>query len=94
MKRSIIINSDFLRKTRKALEFTQDYMSKQLGVTRCTYARYEHDRPFLDKDMVSKIAEVLSIDFKSLVMLDMDKEFDRIANYPDEALKERLFKQE
>ena len=94
MKRSIIINSDFLRKTRKALEFNQDYMAKQIGVTRCTYAKYEHDRPFLDKETVSKIADVLSVDFESLVMIDMNKEFERIANYPDEALKERLFKQE
>ena len=93
MKRSIIINSDFLRKTRKALEFNQDYMAKQIGVTRCTYAKYEHDRPFLNKETVSKIADVLSVDFESLVMLDMNKEFERISNYPDEVLKERLFKQ-
>ena len=93
MKRSIIINSDFLRKTRKALEFNQDYMAKQIGVTRCTYARYEHDRPFLDKDMVCKIANVLSVDFESLVMLDMNKELNRISNYSDDTLKERLFKQ-
>ena len=92
MKRSIIINSDFLRKTRKALEFNQDYMAKQIGVTRCTYAKYEHDKPFLDKETVSKIADVLSVDFESLVMLDMNKEFERISNYPDEVLKERLFK--
>ena len=92
MKRSIIINSDFLRKTRKALEFNQDYMAKQIGVTRCTYAKYEHDRPFLNKETVSKIADVLSVDFESLVMLDMNKEFERISNYPDEVLKERLFK--
>ena len=91
MKRSIIINSDFLRKTRKSLEFNQDYMAKKIGVTRCTYARYEHDRPFLDKETVYKIANVLSVDFESLVMVDMNKELDRIANYPDEALKERLF---
>lgn len=93
MKRSIIINSDFLRRTRKSLELNQDYMAKEIGVSRCTYARYEHDRPFLDKETVYKIANVLSVDFESLVMLDMNKELDRIANYPDEALKERLFKQ-
>lgn len=93
MKRSIIINSDFLRKTRKALEFNQDYMAKQIGVTRCTYARYEHDRPFLSKDIVYKIANVLSVDFESLVALDMNNEFDRISNYSDDDLRNRLFKQ-
>ena len=93
MKRSIVINSDFLRKTRKALEFNQDYMANKIGVTRCTYARYEHDRPFLDKETVFKIADVLSVDFESLVMIDMNKELERISNFPDEILKERLFKQ-
>ena len=93
MKRSIIINSDFLRKTRKALEFNQDYMAKKIGVTRCTYARYEHDRPFLDKETVLKIADVLSVDFESLVIIDMNKELERISNFPNEILKERLFKQ-
>lgn len=92
MKRSIILNSDFLRRTRKALEYNQDYMAKQLGVTRCTYVRYEHDKPFLDKDMVSKIANVLSVDFESLVIRDMNKKLDRISNYPDDELMERLFK--
>ena len=92
MKRSIIINSDFLRKTRKALEFNQEYMAKQIGVSRCTYAKYEHDRPFLDKETISKIADILSVDFESLVMLDMNKELERISDYPDEVLKERLFK--
>ena len=93
MKRSIIINSDFLRRTRKSLELNQDYMAKKIGVTRCTYARYEHDRPFLDEETVFKIADVLSVDFESLVMIDMNKELERISNFPDEILKERLFKQ-
>lgn len=94
MKRSIIIDNDFLRKTRKSLEVNQEYMASNLGVTRKTYARYEKERAYLDKETVSKIASLLSVDFESLVIIDINKELDRIAEYPDEVLKERLFKQE
>ena len=94
MKRSIIIDNDFLRKTRKSLEVNQDYMARSLGVTRKTYARYEKERAYLDKETVSKIALLLSVDFERLVITDINKELNRIAEYPDEVLKDRLFKHE
>ena len=94
MKRSIIIDNDFLRKTRKSLEVNQDYMARSLGVTRKTYARYEKERAYLDKETVSKIALLLSVDFESLVITDINKELNRIAEYSDEVLKDRLFNHE
>ena len=94
MKRSIIIDNDFLRKTRKSLEVNQEYMASNLGITRKTYARYEKERAYLDKETVSKIALLLSVDFESLVITDINKELNRIAEYPDEVLKDRLFNHE
>lgn len=94
MKRSIIIDNDFLRKTRKSLEVNQEYMASNLGVTRKTYARYEKERSYLDKETVSKIALLLSVDFERLVITDINKELNRIAEYPDEVLKDRLFNHE
>lgn len=94
MKRCIILNSEFLRKTRKSQEFTQENMAKEIGVTRCTYARYEHGRPFIDKETVYKMASLLNVDYENLVALDMNEEINKIANYPDEDFKKRLFNQE
>ena len=89
MKRSIVINTDILRKARKATEISQQDMAKSLGVTRKTYERYEKkgERVYLDKDVVMKIASLLNIEYDTIVLLDIEKEIERIENYPVEKLK-------
>ena len=92
MKRSIVINTDILRKARKATEISQQDMAKSLGVTRKTYERYEKkgERVYLDKDVVMKIASLLNIEYDTIVLLDIEKEIEMIENYPVEKLKEKL----
>ena len=90
MKRNIVINNEVLRKTRKAMEITQEDMANNLGVTRKTYERYEKERAYLSKDTVMKIASLLNTEYDMLVLLDIEKEIERIENYPLEKLKERL----
>ena len=92
MKRSIVINTDILRKARKATEISQQDMAKSLGVTRKTYERYEkkRERVYLDKDVVMKIASLLNIEYDTIVLLDIEKEIERIEKYPVEKLKEKL----
>ena len=88
MKLSIVINKDVLRKTRKGLELTQEYMADSLGITRKTYARYESERTYLSEDTVRMIALLLNIDMKDLVLFDINKEIERIKNMSDEEFKE------
>lgn len=90
MKRNIVINNEVLRKTRKAMEITQEDMANNLGVTRKTYERYEKERAYLSKDTVMQIASLLNTEYDMLVLLDIEKEIERIENYPLEKLKERL----
>lgn len=90
MKRNIVINNEVLRKTRKAMEISQEDMANNLGVTRKTYERYEKERAYLSKDTIMKIASLLNVDYDTLVLLDIEKEIERIANYPLDKLKERL----
>ena len=92
MKRSIVIDTKVLRKARKATEISQQDMAKGLGVTRKTYERYEKkgERVYLDKDVVMKIASLLNIEYDTIVLLDIEKEIERIENYPVEKLKEKL----
>ena len=88
MKLSIVINKDVLRRTRKGLELTQEYMAHSLGVTRKTYAKYESERTYLSEDTVRMIALLLNIDMKDLVLFDINKEIERIKNMSDEEFKE------
>ena len=92
MKRSIVIDTNVLRKARKATEISQQDMAKSLGVTRKTYERYEKkgERVYLDKDVVMKIASLLNIEYDTIVLLDIEKEIESIENYPVEKLKEKL----
>ena len=92
MKHSIVIDTNVLRKARKATEISQIDMAKSVGVTRKTYERYEKkgERVYLDKDVVMKIASLLNIEYDTIVLLDIEKEIESIENYPVEKLKEKL----
>lgn len=90
MKRNIIINSKMLRNTRKEIGLKQEDMANNLGVTRKTYIRYESERVCLSKDVVMKIADILIVDCETLVLMDIEKEIERIMNYPTNKFKERL----
>lgn len=90
MKRSIVINNEVLRKARKEMKISQENIANNLGVTRKTYERYEKERAYLSKDTILKISSLLDVDYDALVLLDIEKEIERIANYPLDKLKERL----
>ena len=90
MKRNIIINNELLRVTRKAKGITQENMADYLGVTRKTYARYEKERAYMSRDTVERIARELNVEQDALILLDMDKEIERISNYPLDKLREKL----
>ena len=90
MKRNIIINNELLRATRKAKGITQENMADYLGVTRKTYARYEKERAYVSRDTVERIARELNVEQDALILLDMDKEIERISNYPLDKLREKL----
>lgn len=90
MKRNIVINSDVLRRTRKSLELTQEGMAEKLGITRKTYAKYESERTYLSEDTVKRIASLLNIDMGDIILLDINKEIDRIKNMSEEEFEERL----
>ena len=90
MKRNIIINNELLRVTRKAKGITQENMADYLGVTRKTYARYEKESAYMSRDTVERIARELNVEQDALILLDMDKEIERISNYPLDKLREKL----
>lgn len=90
MKRNIIINNEVLRVTRKLKGITQEYMAEYLGVTRKTYARYEKERAYMSRDTVERIAQKLNVEQDALILLDMDKEIERITNYPLDKLRGRM----
>ena len=90
MKRNIIINNELLRATRKAKGITQENMADYLGVTRKTYARYEKERAYVSRDTVERIARELNVEQDALILLDMDKEIERISNYPLDNLREKI----
>ena len=90
MKRHIIVNSETLKRIRKELGIKQEDMANSLGVTRKTYIRYEAERAYLSDDTICKLASLLNVDADKLILLDINKEIEKIKCYPDDKLKERL----
>lgn len=90
MKRSIVVNNNVLREARNKMGLSQEDIANSLGVTRKTYIKYEKERTYLSKDAILKISSLLNADYDALVLLDIEKEIERIENYPIDKLKERL----
>ncbi len=61
--------SNYLRMLREQNGYTQDYVSKILGVSRANYSHYENDRITPSSDSLCKLADLYNVPLPRLVRL-------------------------